>query len=275
MDGRRGPLIIDERLGWHCVLCQVGGDALALAGALGPARTHRPRGADFHATVAWLQERGLTRAEPIPIVERPPQRIDPTPALRQAVPLSSLSGDQELAEWLALRRIPPTAPAGWLPRFRAEWWPSAKHFPVVLPACTGAGKVESLHGLSVACRERRQRKTTWPRGAESRELLFAAAATRQWLSGQAPPPRLVILCEGATDYLTAAGLLGDQAAVLGFVSGSAGALRLVKLVLPPSATVIAIMDPDEQGERYEEQIVNALFPHPIRQTSLREIQGWI
>jgi hypothetical protein len=250
---------------WWCVACRGGGNDVSLASwAIAGSRRPTAEVMDFleHRTA-----RQARRSEPRP--EAPPKRVDPSEALRRSVPLRDAS-DPALDAWLARRRIDKAAPAGWLPRFSAPWWSfwdreaeafisAAPTFPIILPACTGRGKVEAVHGIS-PLPEVAPHKTMWPRGYESRELLFAGPKTRAWLGGAGPAPAEVVVVEGATDFLTAS-VVFPRTTILGITSGSAAALGMVPKVRGQRWYVAT--DPDTAGQRYATAIAEALFPFPV------------
>lgn len=252
----RRPTVLLSGRGWYCVACRRGGpDELSLvAWALNHSRRVDAKVYDF------VEHKRVRTIAPRP--EAAPKRIDPALALRLARPFSEVE-DERLSAWLAHRAISPRAPAGWLPRFSAPWWPSSETWPIVLPACTGTGKVESLHGVAVG---EAPHKTTWPRGAESRELLFAAPSTRAWLRGVGSAPREVLVVEGATDFLSAVVELPDMA-VLGITSGAASALALVPKVRGQRWYVAT--DPDTAGRKYAEKVAEYVFPFPVYPFPLR------
>lgn len=255
------PLLLNEDT-WHCVLCKNGGDALALVAAQDYGLLY-PKGRMYYAAVDRVY--ALAGETPPPSrptsaeVERPaPRRIDPTPALGCAVPLH-LAQSSRLAYWLESRAIPPTAPGFWLERFTAPWWPNARAFPVVIPAYDGRGHLQSLHGLAVD--DEAPRKTTWPKGAEARELLFADDKAVAWMQGKGPEPGRLLVAEGGTDYLSAAARAAPDTYVLAVCSGSARALALLPSL--QSATVVVATDNDETGDRYAREVAQALQPYPV------------
>lgn len=242
--------------------CGAGGDAYTLVSyALG--LNGRCDGKAFVRILRWLEGDDVLQQEPVE--DEPLPRIDPAPALAMAVPLSKVREPRLLA-WLARRQIPSSAPAGWLPSFEAPWWPMgyAGNWPVVIPACTGRGDVLSMHGIAIDVDA--PTKTRWPKGASSRELLFADRSTRSWLSGKSAPPDRLLIVEGATDYLTAA----PQMPTLGYFSGSAAALRTVPIT--SGTRVYCGVDADEKGDMYENEIANALAPHPVRRIPLQRLK---
>lgn len=259
-----------SRAGWWCLACQTKGDAVSLVG-LSLHEEGRPRGRTFVECVRWLEGTGALPAMNLP--EEDPVRIDPLPALRRAVPVSEVS-DPRLDAYLEQRRIPKTAPAGWLPRFSADWWGAternplgfSRYWPLVVPACSGRGVIESMQGLAVE--EAAPRSKMWPKGAESRELLFADRKVRSWLAGSAPPPKQLLVVEGVPDYLTATCVLEDIY-VIGVSAGCARALRLV--TLSTSTDVYVGTHADVAGRRYEAEVVDALWPQLVRPLPLERL----
>mgnify|MGYP001613079260 CR=1 FL=1 len=239
--------------GWWCVSCGVKGDAINLVGLLAHGEA-RPRGRTFMACKNWLDASGEAVEQLAPW--EPPRRIDPMTALRVAIPID-LVDDPRLDDWLARRKIPSWAPAGWLPQFSAPWWPRgwSDDWPIVIPACNGRGKIESMQGI--ATDDTAPRSKTWPAKAESRELLFANPGTRAWLAGKLPPPAKLLIVEGAPDYLTASSLMQDIT-VIGIAAGSAPALRLVTLT--NSTEVYVGTHQDGSGRDYQRAVVAALEP---------------
>lgn len=255
-DGR--PTVLLSSRGWYCVVCKSGGpDGVNLASW---SLAQRPK--PTREVLAFLSDRSLSAAA-VDLQPEPPSRINPSKAISMAKSIRQVQ-DPRLLAWLERRQISATAPAGWLPRFWAPWWKSSRRWPLVIPACTGTGVVESIHGIAVDSDV--EHKTCWPSGASSRELLFAAPRVRAWLSGSAPPPSDVVVVEGATDFLTATVQL-PECAVIGITSGSATALRLV----PRSSGQrwYVATDPDEAGEKYKRQVAQALFPSPVYPFNLR------
>lgn len=252
---RRLPVIVSAQE-WRCMACKEGGDSVALVSASRYGTT-RPVGRLFPEVVAYLESLAGT-APPVEPVEEAP-RIDPLPALRAAVPLSEVTDDR-LEEWLDRRGIERTAPAGWLPNFSAPWWPGfSAHWPVVLPACTGRGQVVSMHGVAVD--KAAPAKTTWPKGASARELLFAPRSAREWLAGRAPPPKRALFVEGATDYLSAVTRTNPDTFVFGVFSGAFKALKLARW---DDIDIVILTDADPAGDRYATLIASAVAPQPVR-----------
>jgi len=140
------------------------------------------------------------------------------------------------------------------PGFTAEWWPTtfSRRWPIIVPTFNGHGQLRGLHGIAID-RDMAGRKTTWPKGVDSAGLLFACPAALEWMRGGTPPP-VVVLAEGATDFLHAASL--REYPVLGIESGSADALRLLKWV--DGQVVVEAMDHDPAGDRYRVKIRKAI-----------------
>lgn len=256
----RPPVLLSDR-GWYCLACKTGGEtdlslaSWAVAGQSTPTK-------EVHEFVS-----GGARDAPPKVVAPPaPRRADVSDAIRMAKPISQVE-DEKLDAWLKLRCIHKSAPAGWLPDFTAPWWPAGNsgHWPVIIPACTGRGVVESIHGVSIGDAPR---KTQWPAGVESRELLFATPATREWLRGNAPAPARVLVVEGATDFLSSVTRL-DDCAVIGVSSGAAKALYLAPKTKGQRWYVGT--DPDTSGDKYAKEVADAIFPTPVYPIPLRKL----
>ena len=250
---RRLPVIVSARE-WRCMICKEGGDAVALVSASRYGTT-RPVGRLYPEVAAYLE--ALAGIGPPLEEQEAPERIDPWPALRSATPLAD-ARDEALGEWLLERGIERTAPAGWLPKFSAPWWPGfSANWPVVLPACSGAGEVQSMHGVAIS--DAAPQKTCWPRGASSRELLFADRHARAWLRGEGARPRRVLFVEGATDYLSASTRVEKDTLVFGVFSGAFRALRLQKW---DGIDCVILTDADAAGDRYATLIAKGVAPQP-------------
>lgn len=253
----RPPLVFGQ-WGWQCVACGCRGDGLSLVGLyLGVAQqepaAEGPRvrlvGRAFMAVLDFVKSGKMQEVKEVRKVEEP-KRIDPSAGLKLAVPLSRCS-EPDVLSWLASRKIPTHAPAGCLKGFKADWWPWAQGFPLVVPACTGSGEVVSMHARSVTSNEKR-----WPRGAEARELLFAPPALRAWMRGECKGPPALVIAEGLSDYLTWSSVSSIPA--IGIASGGASALRMLRL--EQGCQVFVGTDPDRNGhgDRYAEEVADAI-----------------
>lgn len=261
-------MLLSER-GWFCLACDTGGpDELSLA-SWGVAGKSTPTREVYEFVSGGGQGVGSV-VDPRCGPPSEPRRADVTDALKEAAPISKVK-DEKLDEWLAFRQISRDAPAGWLPKFSAPWWPdgSSERWPVILPACTGRGVVESIHGVSIDI-ERTASKTRWPVGVESRELLFATPATREWLRGNAPAPARVLVTEGATDFLSSVTRVND-CFVIGIANGGAKALSLVPKAKGQRWYVGT--HPDTAGDKYATSVANAIFPSPVYPLPLRGLNG--
>lgn len=249
--------------------CKAGGDAVSLAAAVLTGH-NKVRGREFIKVKEWLATGEFREVELHE--DPPPERVDPTSALLKAVPVRLLpSVPDGLQSWLDRKRLTKNIAAGWLPEFYAPWWRMSRRFPLVIPACSGVGKVESMHGIAVDADT--FSKTIWPSGADSRELLFATASTREWLAGKRQPKKIIAIAEGASDFLTVESAIGQHADVIGFISGSAKALKLVRGLT--GAHIVVVLDEDVTGRKYEKEVVDSLFPHIVRPTTLSRIREWL
>ena len=258
------PPLVHGGNGWRCLSCRAGGDGYALLGyhlGLG-AQTESGklelRGKAFKHVLAFAANGKVQEVQEVQEVQA---RIDAMPALRAAKPLRLAS--QPVTEWLANRRIPTSAPAGCLTGWSSAWWPWREGFPLVVPACSGAGEIVSMHGRSVETGEKR-----WPKGAGARELLFAPPELRAWMRGDAPGPKVLVITEGLSDYLTWASVATSK--TIGITSGGARALSLLRL--DADCEVFAGTDPGRAGERYVEEIADALWPRKtVRRLDLERV----
>lgn len=239
---------------WHCNACKE-----ALSDARLVKETLRLSWAEAYA---WLEgtEARAVRQEPEPEPVRPDRAV--------------------LAQELARARTPPAAAldqlglppqvarhAGWLPHTPLL----RPGYPLVVPAFTGRGELASLQGRSVPTR---QPKTACPTGYDFAGLLFLDRATaRPFFRGDdGPVPQTLLVVEGLTDFLCAAAQADDTIGVVGIVSGSAAALRLVApRVHEHRIRVVSAMDVGPQGDHYTRQIADAFAPHPVYPLDLRRL----
>lgn len=269
-----------ERETWSCWrgACGAHGDAFdlvsyALNHCTGPAA-----GSKFRDVLHWLREQRvlLEGAEPRPSDYTPsrPPRDQVLAALRACTP-AHLSERPDVRAFLDRRGYRRPVPAGVLPAdFRADWWasrngrPWTSTWPLVVPAYNGHGQIVSIHGRYLGA-DSGPPKTIWPRGHDSRGLVFAdPGAGRALLRREAAPARLVIV-EGLTDFLWTAQHASSDLGVLGIASGFENALQL--LALPDATKVYVGTDHGDKhgtGDRYAQSVVDLLAPHPVRRIPL-------
>lgn len=149
-----------------------------------------------------------------------------------------------------------------------DWWPPgwSRRWPIIVPAFEADGCLASLHARSAAPSGRDTKR--WPKGYESRRLIFASAAGRALLAGDsqiATELDLVLIAEGLTDFVAAClyalrrrNTAGDRWAVLGVTAGGACAFEDVSW--PRSLAGCVITDADPAGDAYASAIRHAL-PH--------------
>ena len=152
------------------------------------------------------------------------------------------------------------------------WWPArwAKHFRLVTRAWEPDGRLGSLHARAVPLYSRHEfgkiiaepaRKTTWPKGCQAGELLFADTLGHALLKGQRPDGiDKVLIVEGLTDLMRAthAVACGQMpVAVVGGTSGSWRALERVKW--PHDLSFYVATDPDPTGHKYAQEIIDAIW----------------
>jgi len=115
------------------------------------------------------------------------------------------------------------------------------------------------------CSWRPKRKTTWPKGYEAAELLFADPGGLALLRGETPENiRGVLVCEGLTDLAAAAMAVARERlplAVLGATSG--GFVTLARVRWPDGLRFYDGMDPDPPGRKYAAEARAALHPRPL------------
>lgn len=100
-------------------------------------------------------------------------------------------------------------------------------------------------------------KTLWPAGVSCDRLLFADPGGVNVLRQAPGARRQTLVVEGLTDTLRAATVAAQvPCAVLGFTSGGAKALGDVRW--PKGAEVGIATDDDEPGERYADEVADAL-----------------
>ena len=261
-DGR--PPVHFGRDSWRCVACKRYGDGFGFVGLFLQLGEPMSR-ADFKVMVGFVESGEVQKRAPRPEDDEELERIDPWPALLRAVPLQQAK-DRRLHAWLASRALPVTAPAGYLRGFRAPWWPYRDLYPVIVPACTGRGVVESMHGRSIE-----DGKTIWPKGAASRELLFATPPTRAWMCGSAPPPSDIVIVEGLTDYLTWSSTQPQPA--IGVYAGAAAALATTPFTRRTKVWIGT--DDDAVGDKYAEEVADVLSGTAVvRRMPMRQVNEW-
>ncbi len=287
--------------GWRCHRCGEGGDAIDLvAWSLGGARFRDLGGEDRRRVRDWF---GVV-ATPIPPTAQVPSPIaachpprDEVDALWSAsLPLASCLPDGaapdaraarclrgrgllDLADAIAdadLARLTPTAIAC------PAWWPAGRLalWRLVVRAWDVHGSPVSLHTRAVEDRPvnrdgEAMPKQLWPGSRngprhDASGLFFADPGGQALLRGEGDAAR-VLICEGLTDWLSAAAWCRrsrtTDVAVLGGVSGSFPALAQVCWPEHPVDIVVAV-DHDETGDRYVAQIRAALPGRRLRRLHL-------
>lgn len=256
-DGR-GPVLLGRRDKWRCVLCGEGGDDIALAGAhlgLGCA----PRGRDYWKAKRFVDAAGGVVVEPEP--DRAEDAVLPlAETLAACIPLPRVR-DENLDPFLESKGLTRACPARYLAR-PPDWFPAG--YPLVVPAFNGKGELKSMHGRAVTPRPKGKTKT-WPRGVRGSFLLLDPRWVRPWVQGLAPPPGRVLLTEGITDYLNGA----MRMPTIGLTNGSFEALRLIRF--HRDTRIVSAVDPDAVGDRYEEQLADAIWPAVARDVPLERV----
>lgn len=305
-DRRRGAVgLRRDAAGWRCHRCGEGGDAIDLvAWHLGGARFRDLGAEDRRRVRAWFGSApseptswSSPKPSPAPAIQRPPR--DEVDALwAAALPLASClpggvapdaraarflrgRGLLDLADAIAAADLARLMPTGGIAC--PTWWPSGRLalWRLVVRAWQVGGEAVSVHARAVEDRPATRDgepmpKQLWPgsRGGPRYDvsgLFFADPAAQRLLRGDAFGLARVLVCEGLTDWLSAAGWCrrngGDDVAVLGGVSGSFPALAQVRWPEQPIDVVVAI-DHDAAGDRYVEQIRAALPGRRLRRLQL-------
>jgi len=292
--------------GWRCHRCGEGGDAIDLvAWHLGGAR-FRDLGAEDRGRVrAWFGT--ATSDVPVPRLSSPavvavasrPPREEVDALWSTSLPLvSCLPGGSapdaraarflrgrgllDLADAIAdadLARLTPLPGGMACP----TWWPAGRLalWRLVVRAWHVGGEPVSLHARAVEDRPTTRDgepmpKQLWPGSRNGSRydaggLFFADPPAARLLRGDGAGIGRVLICEGLTDWLSAAAWCRRNAladvAVLGGVSGSFPALAQVRWPDQPVDIVVAV-DHDAAGDRYVEQIRAALPGRSLRRLHL-------
>lgn len=255
--GDRPALVIGR--GWWCARCDQRGDVYDLVALVLHGQRIRENRSLFRTARAWCDGQEIVAR---PQVERMPSRVpegELVAALAACTPATACD-DADIAAFLRRRGLTGAVHAGVLPRgWSAPWWPYGDHVRLVVPAYNGHGQLRGWQGRDL--RPSPAVKTRWPRGYDSAGLVFAdPVAARALLrhSETVQPPRDLLIVEGLTDYLWAAQSAGPDLGVIGVASGSADALRLVRV--PRSTSIIIGTHADAAGDRYAQAIADALSP---------------
>lgn len=302
-DARRGAIgLRRDDAGWRCFRCDASGDAIDLASwHLGGARFRELAAPDRQAVRAWFSQDTPSRfPHPSPgecrVPVRPP-RAEVEALWASSLPLATCLPDgaapdasavrflrgrgfldfaREIAE-ADLARLTPEASSiawpSWWPRGRSETW------RLIVRAWDSTGAPVSLHARATEEAPLRngepRPKQLWPRSrdgarCEASGLFFADPAGQRLLVGNAAGVRHLLLCEGLTDWLSAAAWCqrnpGDGYAVLGGVSGSFPTLAHIRL--PCELDIVVGVDDDGAGDRYLAQIRVALAGRALRRLRL-------
>jgi hypothetical protein len=171
-----------------------------------------------------------------------------------------------LARLDAVRILPPANIHAY-----SAWWPSqwSKTWRVAVPLYDATGAMVSIQARAVVPLTGGDPKTRNPLGCSVGGTFFASADGLALLRGVYAGSGLTIV-EGLTDTLAAAQLVERLApemrpAILGIVAGSAKALANIR-VLTRSIRLNVLTDSDKPGDRYFEEIRQALPYLAIRQS---------
>lgn len=299
-DRRRGAVgLRGDGQGWRCHRCGEGGDGFDLVAWRLCGRRFRDLDADGRAAVrAWF---GAAEPVGVPQVEpaagRPP--LAEVEALwRAALPLSSCLPDGAFPDTRAARFLrgrglldrgaiidaadlarlaPPADRHPW-----PAWWPRGRSFlwRLMVRAFEPDGRLASLHARAVEERPIGREgepmpKTLWPGARQGPRydaggLFFADPAALDVLRGDGGDVRRLLVCEGLTDWLSAAAWARASGQVgLGVIGGVSGSFpALAKVRLPADLDLIIAVDDDDAGRRYLDQVRRALPGRSVRRLVL-------
>ena len=188
-----------------------------------------------------------------------------------------VTADPEVSAWLTGRAILPERvelqdlaraipPRAKLPRWaRCRGVPWSAHHRLVARGCGATGAAESLHVRAATEPPRGLPKGLWPAAGpgSARGLVMADGWGRALLaSGRRPAgwSGVLLICEGLSDWLTAATAFSDAdpdaPAVMGVTSGSWTAEVAVRV--PDGTRVVLATDPDKAGDKYAMHIARTL-----------------
>ncbi len=185
---------------------------------------------------------------------------------------------------LGLVRVLPN-PSGyhwpsWWPGYRDTWAPYRLAVRAYEPDGTLAGiharAVLPLEEMRVLGLTRTKRngaeemspKTRWPLGMDAGGLLMASAGGLMVLEAHRYTThklRGVLVCEGLTDLLRASSKVAEERLPLGVLAAAAGGFSsLARVRWPEGFEVFIATDTDDTGDKYEEQIREALTGCDVR-----------
>ena len=169
-----------------------------------------------------------------------------------------IDADMVAADDLA-RMIPPGADLPPWAMFGQRTWPEAG-YGLVVSAWDASGERLSLQARRTVDGKP---KTLWPRGCESRGLVFANPLGVAMLQGKAEGA-VVVLVEGLPDWLTAA-CLWPEIAVIGYTGGGWTVAHAGRV--PDGATVAIRGHNDEAGQKYTTAIVETFRGRKVTLTA--------
>ncbi len=275
---------------WVCLQCDERGDAVDLVSYCIAGSRFRDASAPRKIEVReWCcRMLGLEPGTPrefVPLVPRAP-RPEAAPSYPPSDEVAALWGGcvpiaEDAAAWLTSRGIDPAAvvdadlarelpatftPFRWMqhkvdpaagPETTASWGATSHRAIVPLYDATGAMRSVLARPLVPS-----PRKSTTPSRFARAGLVMANPIARRMLERTASP-RIVIVCEGETDYLlTAVGPAtltrwpGEPPAVLGMFQGGWSAEPAARV--PDGANVIIATDNDPDGDKYAARIASTL-----------------
>lgn len=153
-----------------------------------------------------------------------------------------------------------------------SWWPFEKRsktkgvWTIIVAAWTPKGVLASIHARAKYSPSEMQArgldpgdKTRWPSGHKAGGLLFACSEALHILRGEPTSCESVWVCEGITDWLAAAVAVRESSLPIAVLGGTSGSFRaLEEVVWPTGIRLYSCVDPDPAGEKYHEQILQAV-----------------
>lgn len=267
--------------GWMCAHCKATGDSLSLA-AWVITGSPKPDGigwATVRALMAgqgWCQDSDEATAPWVPPTPAPVREPDPYPdpdELRAMLTACRCVSDvPDVRAYCDQRGFGADVPARVIPDVFPwpKWWPHRPRvWRLAVSAVDAKGVIRSMHARATIPTD--AGKTRWPEGCRADRLLFADPWTaRPMLTGACKPGRVIIL-EGITDYLAYASRRLPDLAVLGATSG--GFPALADAAIPSNARIYLATDDDDAGNRYAEQVAEALAGRELRRVTFAPKNG--
>jgi hypothetical protein len=308
---KRGAVEVIGDNGWLCIKCETTGDSINLVSfSLYSARLKDlPREnqwavREWFAVRKWCDPYEQKPRGPFDGFNGVPQRRKPAPKppppkevsdlWDACLPVNQDGGfhpggmDMDVAKFLSERRWSPMDLAALdLARLTPhpdtytwpDWWPKGRAglWRLVVRAYTPEGIPASLHGRAIKPVPKKDNgkdkfpKVLWPKDKSASGLVMADAQGLQMLRRE-DRPRVILVCEGITDMISASlykGRFGKKVAILSCTSGAFRGLS--RVYWPRWVPTYAASDGDDKGDKYADEITTALCPRPVRRLNLRDL----